>query len=145
MEHVLIKSWLLADGFAHSEVELGGNLFNCGLVELGQVDMVGSLHGSSEHGWVSVDVAKMVVIRKLAVLLDVSRGLAHFFKCSFDIASFLGADHTDLGLIIAPNNNLLIVIYEQGFALVAEKLRSTGLKGFVLLKPDTLLELVSPE
>jgi len=94
--------------------------------------MVRGLHGSSKHGWVSGDVAEMIVIRKLASLLDVSGGTAHLFKSSFDVSFWSGSDHADLGFIVDPNHKLLIVVCKESLTLVAKMLSSTGGKGFIL-------------
>jgi hypothetical protein len=107
--------------FVRNSLELVGLL-----TKLGELDVHGSAHASSEVGRAGGNVTQVLIISELGLLLDLGGGGRESLEDLADVGAILHGDDTELVLLIDPDEESLGVVVEDATGLGPLTLQSAG-------------------
>ena len=103
------------------------------LGKLGQLDVNGGAHASSEVGGAGSDVAEMLVVGELGLLLNLGSSDGESLEDLTDVGALLHGDDTELVLLVDPDEESLGVVVEDTTALGPVAVETASLKETVTL------------
>ena len=109
--------------FVSDGLELG-RLFG----KLGELDVHGGAHASSEISRARGDVAEMLVVGESGLLLDLGSGSRESLEDLTDVRTLLHRDDTELILLVDPDEEGLGIVMEDTTSLGPLTLETTALK-----------------
>ncbi len=126
--HAIVALGVLTVGAADLDVVLIGDSLELVLFlgKLGELDVHGSTHASSEVGWARSDVTQVLVVSKLGLLLNFGGSDGESLEDLADVGAVLHGDDTELVLLIDPDEESLGVIVEDTTGLRPLTLQSAG-------------------
>lgn len=132
---------VLATRAAHLQVVLGGHLLQLGLVgrQLGQLDVHGGAHGGAEVGRAEGQETKPVVMRERHALLDVIDGCHQALVYLLQVAAHLHGDEAEVVLLIAPDQEGLVLVVVDTTAGGPEAASVSGLEEAVTLLEEEVV------
>lgn len=100
---------------ADLDVELVSDSLESGHVlgELGELDVDGGTHGSTEVGGAGGNVTEVLVVGELDNLLDLSGAAGKTIEDGVDIGTRLHGDDTELILFVNPDEESLVLVVED--------------------------------
>jgi len=101
------------------------------LLELGEVDVDGSAHTSTQVGGAVGNVTKMVIRGELGVLFDLSGSDGETFEHLTDVGALLHGDDTELILFVNPDEESLGIVMVNTTAFRPVTLETAGLEVLV--------------
>lgn len=132
---------MLAAGAAHLQVVLGRDLLQLRLVggQLGQLDVHGRADGRSQVGGAESQETKTVVVRERNPLLDVVDGRHQPLVHLLQVTAHLHGDQTKVVLLIAPDQEGLVLVVVDTTAGGPETAGVGGLEETVTLLEEEVV------
>ena len=130
---------------ADLDIVLVSDSLECGPVlgELGELDVDGGAHGSTEVGGAGSNVTEVLVVGELDDLLDLSGTAGKAVEDGVDVGTRLHGDDTELILFVNPDKEGLVSVVEDTTTVGPVTVKTASLEETISLSKKWRLTFIS--